>query len=77
MARVADFVRLTKYGPRHVPPPKVLVRDVLALGEWPFPPLEGIVEVPVLRPDGTILSKPGYDPSTRLFYRPAPDLIIP
>lgn len=77
LTRVADFVRWTKQGPKLVPPPKVLVRDLQALGEWPFPPLEGIVELPILRPDGTVLTEPGYDPSTRLFYKPAPDLVIP
>jgi hypothetical protein len=37
-------------------------------------PLNGIVTVPVLRPDGTILSEPGYDDTTGLLYQPAPEL---
>jgi hypothetical protein len=44
---------------------------------WPFPALKGIVEVPVLRNDGSILEIPGYDSATRLYYRPAPGLILP
>lgn len=40
-------------------------------GEWPgIRPLEGIIECPVLRPDGTVLDTPGYDHATGLFYEP-------
>ncbi len=40
-------------------------------GGWPFPNLRGVTECPVVRPDGTILQTPGYDPATALCYRPA------
>jgi hypothetical protein len=33
-------------------------------------PLEGITELPVLRPDGSLCDTPGYDPSTGLLYLP-------
>ena len=36
-----------------------------------------ITEMPVLRPDGTILTASGYDLSTRLIYAPAPGLQVP
>src|SRR5439155_21573586 len=63
---------------RHVSPPIDIVRDVLALGAWPsLPPLEGLVEVPVLRPDGSVLTTPGYDPATRLVYKPIAGLTVP
>lgn len=42
-----------------------------------IPPLEGIVATPVIRPDGTILDTPGYDPTSRLFYSPAMGLVVP
>lgn len=43
-------------------------------GEWPgIRPLEGIIECPVLRPDGTVLDVPGYDQATGLFYEPNVD----
>lgn len=35
-------------------------------GEWSFRPLAGVITTPTLRPDGTILSTPGYDPATQL-----------
>jgi hypothetical protein len=45
------------------------VAAVLAAGHWPnVKRLEGIVYVPVLRKDGTILQKPEYDKKTGLYY---------
>ncbi len=77
LTRVADFVRGTPSGPQHVSPPMDVVRDVLTLGEWPFPELEMIVEMPVLRHDGTVLDARGYDARAKLFYAPAPRLAVP
>ena len=77
LARVANFVRTTEKGETRVNPPDWTVKDVLALGRWPFPALEAVVEVPIVRPDGTIVDTRGYDPSTRLYYRPAKDFEMP
>lgn len=77
LTRAADFFAVSKQGSRHVPPPLDVIHDVLALGKWPFPPLEAVVEVPVLRPDGSILGEPGYDAATRLYFMPEPGLQVP
>jgi hypothetical protein len=77
LARVADFVRATEKGETKVSPPDVVVKDIQALDGWPFPPLEAVVESPVMRPDGTIFDVPGYDPQTRLYYRPVEGFDIP
>jgi hypothetical protein len=77
LARVANFMKTTEKGRVHVAPPDVVVQDVMAMGAWPFPALEAVVEVPVLRPDGTVMSQPGYDARTRLVYVPAPQLVVP
>ncbi len=66
LARVANFVRATKKGETKVIPPDWLVKDVGQLPWWPFPVLEAVVEAPIMRPDGTIFDKPGYDPLTSL-----------
>lgn len=80
LARSANYYRLTRQGDRveTFPPPEV-VKDVLALDPalWRFLPLDMVIEVPALRPDGTILNTPGYDAATRLYYAPAPTLILP
>lgn len=50
-----------------IDPPKEVVEQVAAMsGEWPFPPLTGVISTPTLRPDGTILDQPGYDEATGL-----------
>jgi hypothetical protein len=70
LARVANFIRTTEKGETKVIPPDWLVKDVGQLPYWPFPSLEAVVEAPIMRPDGTIFDTPGYDPETRLYYRP-------
>lgn len=77
LTRAADFFRETRSGRQHVTPSDDLVRNLLAREAWPFPALVGITEVPVLRPDGTLLTTPGYDSATRLIYDPAPGLDMP
>lgn len=74
LARVADFCKYVDGIPQHIPPPDSVTEDLLAMGAWPFPPLEAVVEIPTLRADGSILSKPGYDPQTCMIYAPAPRL---
>jgi hypothetical protein len=54
-----------------------LVKDILALGEWNFPALEGIIQAPAMRQDGTVFNKPGYDSQTCLFYFKPADLSMP
>jgi len=78
LARSCNFVRIPPKGdPISVSPPLDVVRDCLTLGEWKFPPLLGITETPVIRPDGTVLTRPGYDSLTNLYYYPSPKLIMP
>ena len=43
-----------------------LVRE----GQWRLPVLTGIINCPTLRPDGTILDRPGYDAETGLLFDP-------
>jgi hypothetical protein len=58
----------------HASPPPKVVQDVLALGSWSFPALEGISELPIVRADGTIVTVPGYDAQARMIYAPSPEL---
>lgn len=55
-------------------PPRELAEQILARQAQPpylpFPALAGLVEIPILRPDGSIYDQPGYDPQTRLYYVP-------
>jgi hypothetical protein len=48
--------------------PEKIARTLGARGKWNLLSLVGIIETPTLRPDGSILSTPGYDEATGLFY---------
>jgi hypothetical protein len=59
-------------------PPPAVIRTLLGMGWWQgLPALRGTVAVPTLRPDGSILDRPGYDEATHLIYVPAPDFEMP
>ena len=48
-------------------PPTDVVSQILGMvGEWPFDPLNGIIQCPTLRRDGSLLNTPGYDEATGL-----------
>jgi hypothetical protein len=51
-----------------VSPSQTQLAEVLAPRCWPgLPALRGMIGAPVLRPDGTLLQRPGYDEDTGLF----------
>ena len=79
LARCAEFARMDGRTKRFVvtdPPPRV-VRDVLTRPSYDLRTLAGIVEVPVVRADGSILATTGYDVGSRLIYDPDPSLRVP
>jgi hypothetical protein len=80
LARSADYFKVTASKAEYdCPPPPVVVKDILALapGAWGFPSLDCVTAAPILRPDGSILDAHGYDPATRMYYAPDPDLRVP
>lgn len=48
-------------------PPSWFVETLIGRASWPFPVLEGIVNTPTIRPDGSILDASGYDADTGLY----------
>jgi putative DNA primase/helicase len=59
--RAKDWVR--------VDPPEKLASIVMSrVGDWVFPVIAGVITTPTLRPDGTLLTDPGYDIATRLYH---------
>ena len=79
LTRAADFYEMTTDGFRNCSPPMDVVKDILALPplEWSFPALQAVIEAPALRDGGTIITTPGYDEQSRLFYAPKDDLEVP
>ena len=62
----ADMI---EFHPAH--PPDWCVAAVHARGEYPgVRPIEGVIQAPTMRLDGSILDQPGYDPATRLYLKP-------
>jgi hypothetical protein len=54
-----------------VDPPPALLKQILAQGERrKLKPLDGVITGPTIRPDGSLLTAPGYDPATRLLFDP-------
>jgi len=72
LTRVARFIGIDKEGhPKPAHPPKWCYEAVAARGEWSgIRSLAGVVTAPVLRPDGSVLNSPGYDPATGLLFDP-------
>jgi hypothetical protein len=82
LARVADWVRVFegKEGriEREDAPSAEVVKDLASLPGWPgVPPLDAVVECPVLARQGELVQTPGYHPSARLWYHPAAGLHLP
>lgn len=66
LGSVAEWEKIKATGePTRIDPPREVVEQIAAMsGEWPFPPITGVISTPTLRPDGTILSTIGYDEAT-------------
>jgi hypothetical protein len=80
LTRAANFYRVGASGGSSACfPPVEVPRDIQALAPacWGLQSLDAVVEAPVLRPDGTILDRPGYDAATQLYYAPDPELKLP
>ena len=51
-------------------PPAWVTPTLAGRAQWTIPPLLGIITAPTLRPDGTVLARPGYDAATGLLFLP-------
>lgn len=76
MTRAANFHKLNKRAEGYIrtsaSPPLDAARDILSrpVSELRLPPIEAITGAPFIRPDGVIVSQPGYDAPTKTFYAP-------
>lgn len=48
--------------------PEKIAKTLIARGQWKLPVLRGLIHAPTLRPDGSIIDRPGYDPMTGLLF---------
>ena len=57
-------------------PPKYVVEDILASPTPPFPVVTRVVRAPIFAPDGTLVTKPGYNAIAKIYYDPGPDFDV-
>jgi putative DNA primase/helicase len=78
LMRDLRWVRKSKTeGKRYVNPGFEIPRLILkARGTWPFAAVSGLINAPTLRPDGSLLSKEGYDVKTGLLLLNAPPVPV-
>jgi hypothetical protein len=72
ITRVVQLEKDTQHGIKPAHPPGWLVSGIEARGNWRgMRQLTGLFEAPVLRPDGTVVTEPGYDEATGVLYLPS------
>jgi hypothetical protein len=79
-ARVATFIRFDARRKRwaKIDPPRQIAATLLVRQDrWRFPRVAGVIANPVLRPDGSLLTQPGYGPATQLYLALDPSLCLP
>jgi hypothetical protein len=77
--RVQTWVARGKDGaePKLLPPPRDWAEKLWARRDWPgMRELKGITDVPYMRPDGCVISMPGWDDVTGLYYQPRAGLKV-
>lgn len=78
LSDVATWLKRGEETDRPVDPPRDVVRALAARGAWSgVRRLDGVVRGPVLRLDGTVLDRPGYDAATALIFEPLPGVEWP
>jgi len=78
LMRNVTFLAGSEKAARSIVPPHTVVRDILSRPTWEgLPELRGVIETPVLSRDGEVITAPGYQPQTLLWYSPARDLDVP
>jgi hypothetical protein len=76
----AQFLRYDKKEKKFVPadaPEKVAEAYLNRQGKWKLPLLAGVMNTPFLRADGSICETAGYDPESRLLFKPEDQIFPP
>lgn len=72
--RCAVWLKTTQQGLQPTHPPQVVIEDLMAL-EKPLPVIRGLIGAPVFAADGSLVTKPGYQAETGLFYHPVGEAV--
>lgn len=76
IGRCATFTKSVKQGDTFAEVPTTVAQQMVYMvhqaGEWPgIRPLYGVSDAPVLRPDGSVFTEPGYDARTGVLHTPS------
>lgn len=72
LTKAANWVKPVKSGQTKVDCPSAVAETFLARsGKWDLRPLVGVIDVPTLRANGSVLRRPGYDVATGLLLVPS------
>lgn len=76
LGRVASWRKFNwKKQEMQIDPPVEIGATILSrVGEWTFPAIAGVISTPTMRPDGSLLTEPGFDPVTRLLLVEPPSM---
>lgn len=67
-----QFFVSTDKGEKDIDPPPKIVEAIVDMGAARrLRPLDAVITAPTIRPDGSVLDRPGYDSRTRLYYAAA------
>ena len=70
LTKIINFQKYDRRAKHFVPTdcPMHVAQAFISKKVWPkIPTLKAMIDAPLMKPDGSILSKPGYDPATQLF----------
>lgn len=69
--RAAVWERYSDKENKRIDCPSLVAKTYMAReGMWLVPPLRAVITAPTLRPDGSVLNRPGYDEGTGLLFDP-------
>jgi hypothetical protein len=77
LGRYANWVRYdvrTKLNKPTNPPAETAATVMARVGEWSFRAIAGVISTPTMRPDGSLLTAPGYDKATSLLLVAPPEM---
>jgi putative DNA primase/helicase len=60
-----------------IDPPRLVMEQLIEVKHWLFLSVVGIINSPTMRVDGSLVTEPGYDPATKLWYKPSGDITLP
>lgn len=69
---LGNYIHYSRAGKptKYIYPPDEIVDSFIYLPDMQLPRIKGITRIPVMRPDGTVLDRSGYDPTSQLWYAP-------